>query len=137
MEIEEYYKLEKEIYQTIETQGLMVAIEKYFGAGAIIQLTFSESSCKTEIEKLNLSVRSYNCLKRAGLYTVNDVIEAIKENSLWKIRNLGKNSIAEIHVRIYEFGYYNLSEKGRWDFVETMLGLNRDDTDSIYLNRNV
>mgnify|MGYP002518398487 CR=1 FL=1 len=122
----EEYKLIEEIYQTIETHGLMVAIEKYFGVGARIQLPFSESSCNTEIEKLDLSVRSYNCLKRAGLHTVNNVIDAMNGDSLWKIRNLGKNSRAEIHLRIYEFGYYNLSEKWRKDFVKTMLELNRD-----------
>ena len=122
----EEYKVVEEIYQAIETHGLMPTIKKLFGAGTKIQIPFSEASCNTEIEKLDLSVRSYNCLKRAGLNTVSRVIDAMHEDSLWKIRSLGKNSRAEIHVRIYEFGYYNLSERGRRNFAKTLLELNRD-----------
>ena len=122
----EEYKVVEEIYQAIETHGLMPTIKKLFGAGTKIQIPFSETSCNTEIEKLDLSVRSYNCLKRAGLNTVSRVIDAMHEDSLWKIRSLGKNSRAEIHVRIYEFGYYSLSERGRRNFAKTLLELNRD-----------
>lgn len=122
----EEYKVVEEIYQAIETHGLMPTIKRLFGAGTRIQLPFSESSCNTEIEKLELSVRSYNCLKRAGLNTVSNVIDAMHGDSLWKIRNLGKNSRAEIHVRIYEFGYYSLTERGKKNFVKSLLELNKD-----------
>ena len=122
----EEYKVVEEIYQAIEIHGLMETIKKLFGVGTKIQLPFSESACKTEIEKLNLSVRSYNCLKRAGLDTVDKVVDAMQENKLWNIRNLGKGSRAEIHVRIYEFGYNSLSERGRRNFAKMLLELNKD-----------
>ena len=119
-------KVIEEIYQAIECHGLMETIKKLFGAGTKIQLAFSDSACNTEIEKLNLSIRSYNCLKRAGLNTVDKVIDAMQENKLWSIRNLGKGSRAEIHVRIYEFGYYNLNERDKKNFVKSLLELNKD-----------
>lgn len=119
-------KVVEEIYQAIENHGLMPTIKRLFGVGARIQLLFSEKSCDTAIEELDLSVRSYNCLKRAGLNTVRQVIDAMHKDSLWLIRNLGKNSRAEIRVRICEFGYYSLSERGKKDFVKTLLNLNQD-----------
>ena len=44
------------------------------------------------IEELDLSVRSFNCLKRAGINTVNDLIEKSAEEMM-KVRNLGKKII--------------------------------------------
>lgn len=122
----EEYKVIEEIYQAIENNGLMPTIKKFFGAGTRIELPFSEKSCNTEIENLDFSVRSYNCLKRAGLHTVSNVIDAMHEDSLLKIRSLGKNSSAEIYVKIYEFGYYSLTERGKKNFVKSLLELNKD-----------
>ena len=48
------------------------------------------------IDKFDLSVRSYNCLYRAQLYTVGDVVKAIKDGTLKDIRNLGKRSAKEV-----------------------------------------
>lgn len=114
------------IFQAIEKHGLMKTIEQIFGAGAKVQLPFSESACNTEIEQLNLSVRSYNCLKRAGLNTVDKVINVIQENKLCSIRNLGNKSIAEIRVKIFEFGYNSLTERERKNFAKTLFELNKD-----------
>lgn len=116
----------QDIYQSIENIGLMKTIEMFFGVGTIIELPFSEKAFNTEIEKLNLSVRSYNCLKRAGLNDVGKVVHAIQEDKLWNVRNLGKMSRAEIHVRIYEFGYNSLSENGKKEFAKNLYELNKD-----------
>ena len=51
------------------------------------------------IERLKLSVRSYNCLKRADLNTVEDIL---KRGTLEGIRNLGPRCIEEIEDRIRE-----------------------------------
>lgn len=51
---------------------------------------------------MNLSVRSFNCLARSGFLTVNDVIKAIRDGSIIRIRNLGKKSIDEIIDRVME-----------------------------------
>ena len=58
-----------------------------------------------EITDLNLSVRSYNCLRRAGINTVGEILAFIKEdgNGLRKIRNLGGKSENEILERIQPY----------------------------------
>ena len=52
------------------------------------------------IEELELSHRSWNCLRRWGLYTVGDVCKAYYEGKLPKIRNIGPKSIYEIEHAI-------------------------------------
>ncbi len=54
-----------------------------------------EEMLSTNIEELELSVRSYNCLKRGGLYTLADIVN-IKPAALFKIRNFGRRSADEI-----------------------------------------
>lgn len=51
---------------------------------------------------MNLSVRSFNCLARSGFLTVDDVIKAVRDGSIIRIRNLGKKSIDEIIDRVME-----------------------------------
>lgn len=59
----------------------------------------------TEIEKLDLSVRSYNCLKRADINTVADIIRYPREDWPKKVRNLGSHGIREVEEKIREYGY--------------------------------
>ena len=114
-----------QVQMMIEDIGLMPAIQKSFGKDAKIKLFFSDSILVTKIEKLNLSVRSYNCLKRAGIDNVDLLINAVNEKKLPQIRNLGEKSIAEIYVRLYEFGYENLSEEGKENFVKSLIEINK------------
>lgn len=51
------------------------------------------------IEELDLSVRSYNCLKRAGINTVEELIRKTEEDMM-KVRNLGKKSLAEVKEKL-------------------------------------
>lgn len=64
------------------------------------------------IDDLELSVRPYNCLKRAGFTTVKDIIDTDNksENSEWifKVRNLGRKSVEEIKTRLVEKYNYTL-----------------------------
>ena len=53
------------------------------------------------IEELDLSVRSYNCLKRAGIQTVQD-LAAKSEDDMIKVRNLGKKSLKEVKEKLVE-----------------------------------
>jgi DNA-directed RNA polymerase subunit alpha len=55
------------------------------------------------IEELDLSVRSYNCLKRAGINTVEDLI-AKTEDDMMKVRNLGRKSLEEVLNKMHELG---------------------------------
>ncbi len=55
------------------------------------------------IEELNLSVRSYNCLKREGINTVGDLVQR-SEQELMDIRNFGQKSIDEVKAKLEELG---------------------------------
>ena len=55
------------------------------------------------IEDLDLSVRSYNCLKRAGIQTVEERTQKT-EDEMMRVRNLGKKSLKEVKDKIYELG---------------------------------
>ena len=58
---------------------------------------------ETPIEEIEFSVRAYNCLKRAGIHTVQDLINR-REVEVTKIRNLGKKSLKEVLDKVEEMG---------------------------------
>ena len=62
-----------------------------------------EKVLEMSIEELELSVRSYNCLRRADIHTVEQLIEKT-EDEISKVRNLGKKSLNEIKKRLAEIG---------------------------------
>lgn len=55
------------------------------------------------VEELDLSVRSYNCLKRAGIHTVQDLTQKTQEDML-KVRNLGQKSLDEVIKKLQDLG---------------------------------
>lgn len=55
------------------------------------------------IEELDLSVRSYNCLKRAGINTVQELTQKTEEDMM-KVRNLGRKSLEEVQEKLAELG---------------------------------
>jgi DNA-directed RNA polymerase subunit alpha len=55
------------------------------------------------IEDLDLSVRSYNCLKRAGIQTVEELTQR-SEDEMMRVRNLGKKSLKEVKDKLFELG---------------------------------
>ena len=62
-----------------------------------------EKVLEMTIEELELSVRSYNCLKRAGINTVEELTEK-SEDDMMKVRNLGKKSLEEVQQKLAELG---------------------------------
>ncbi len=60
-----------------------------------------EKTLEMTIEELDLSVRSYNCLKRAGINTVEELIMRTEEDMM-KVRNLGKKSLEEVNNKLAE-----------------------------------
>ncbi|PWM36372.1 MAG: DNA-directed RNA polymerase subunit alpha [Clostridiales bacterium] len=69
----------------------------------------SEKVLEMTIEELDLSVRAFNCLKRAGVNTVNDLINKSPEEMM-KVRNLGKKSLEEVISKLESLGF-NLSKE--------------------------
>jgi len=62
-----------------------------------------ERALEMTIEELDLSVRSYNCLKRAGINTVEELIRKT-DDEMMKVRNLGKKSLEEVQHKLHDLG---------------------------------
>jgi DNA-directed RNA polymerase subunit alpha len=62
-----------------------------------------EKVLEMTVEELDLSVRSYNCLKRAGINTVDELTQRTEEDMM-KVRNLGKKSLEEVQRKLSELG---------------------------------
>jgi DNA-directed RNA polymerase subunit alpha len=77
------------------TKNTQVMIEK--------EESKKEKVLETSIEDLELSVRSFNCLKRAGIATVEDLTNK-SENDMMKVRNLGKKSLDEVTAKLHSLG---------------------------------
>ena len=69
-----------------------------------------EKILEMTIEELDLSVRSFNCLKRAGINTVDDLINK-SEEEMMKVRNLGKKSFDEVKEKLQSLGFDLSSEE--------------------------
>ncbi len=65
--------------------------------------TIKEKVLEMTIEELDMSVRSFNCLKRAGIDTVEDLISRTEEDMI-KVRNLGKKSLDEVIQKLHSLG---------------------------------
>ena len=65
--------------------------------------TIKEKVLEMTIEELDMSVRSFNCLKRAGIDTVEDLINRTEEDMI-KVRNLGKKSLEEVIQKLHSLG---------------------------------
>lgn len=75
---------------------------------AIVDFNEPEDSKKEKvlemtIEELDLSVRAYNCLKRAGINTVAELVQRNQEDMM-KVRNLGKKSLEEVELKLIALG---------------------------------
>ena len=77
------------------TRNTQVMIEK--------EESKKEKVLETSIEELELSVRSFNCLKRAGISTVEDLTNR-SENDMMKVRNLGKKSLDDVIAKLHSLG---------------------------------
>lgn len=68
-----------------------------------------EKALEMTIEELDLSVRSFNCLKRAGINTVEDLVSKT-EDEMMKVRNLGRKSLEEVIEKLNSLGFSLKSE---------------------------
>ena len=79
--------------EAAETEIMVETDEK--GKEKVLEMT---------IEELDLSVRSFNCLKRAGINTVGDLISK-SEDEMMKVRNLGRKSLEEVMAKLDSLGF--------------------------------
>ncbi|WP_163971969.1 DNA-directed RNA polymerase subunit alpha [Oceanobacillus halotolerans] len=80
---------------TDEAQNTEIMVEK--------EEDQKEKVMEMTIEELDLSVRSYNCLKRAGINTVQELSNKTEEDMM-KVRNLGRKSLEEVKVKLDDLG---------------------------------
>lgn len=80
---------------TDEAQNAEIMVEK--------EEDQKEKVMEMTIEELDLSVRSYNCLKRAGINTVQELANKSEEDMM-KVRNLGRKSLDEVKIKLDELG---------------------------------
>ena len=79
----------------------------------------------TELEALELSVRSSNCLHRAGYRTIGELVEAIESSEdLKKIRNCGAKSIDEIMEQLFCYQYCQFDTPQKIKYIKKVLELN-------------
>lgn len=77
------------------------------------------------IESLDLNVRTYNCLKRAGYETINSVVNDIKdENDLLTVRNMGRKSAHDFMEKLFFFTYENLDPGKRKAYLSKVKSMN-------------
>lgn len=90
----------------IEHLNIVTNLSDIADATGIMSAKQEDSKLKkleTPIDELDFSVRAYNCLKRANINTLGDLVEK-SETEMMKIRNLGKKSLKEVMDKIKEMG---------------------------------
>ena len=99
--------------------------DKKNGMGFKFPVYIKDSYKEVDIEALDLSVRSYHCLKRAGYNTVYDLMNGITGRlDLKKIRNCGDNSSREIMEGLFLFQYISLKPEQRERYIEKIVKMN-------------
>ncbi len=95
------------------------------GSKLKFRLYLTQTMSETPIEALDLSVRSSNCLKRAGIEYIGDIAEAIASGvDLASIRNCGSKSRREIMEKLMIFQYYSLPENKKEPYLKEVVQLN-------------
>ncbi len=113
------------LVQSADTYGLVHTIAATFGTTMVkVRIPWSKRALDTFIDDMEFSVRASNCLKRTGLMHIRDVVNAIENESLQRIRNLGRTSLSEIKTKLLDFGYSELTNYEKVQFFTDMLELN-------------
>lgn len=90
-----------------EHLNLFIDLSEEAGNTEVMVVKSDDGKGKTlemTIEELDLSVRSFNCLKRAGINTVEDLINKSEEDMM-KVRNLGRKSLEEVIAKLESLGF--------------------------------
>ena len=112
------------LIQSTESIGLINTIYSIFGKSVKVRIPFGEKTLDSSVDEIDFSVRSSNCLKRTGMMQVRDIVEAIEDERLLKVRNLGKTSYSEIQTKLLALGYSKLSAIEKKQFFYDLLVLN-------------
>jgi DNA-directed RNA polymerase alpha subunit len=112
------------LIQSAESNGLIRTIYSIFGKSVKVSIPFGEKTLDSSVDEIDFSVRSSNCLKRTGMMQIRDVVEAIEDELLLRVRNLGKTSYSEIQTKLLVLGYSKLSAIEKKQFFYDLLERN-------------
>ena len=87
--------------------------------------TLVTKAMKNGIDELELSVRAYNCLRRAGYGTIESVISHINgRDDLLKLRNMGRKSADEFMLKLFLYTYESLEPEKQKAYLERVRSMN-------------
>ncbi len=107
------YKKTEEVYtlfECAEKLGLVFALAP-FGKNIKVKIPMGKTFYEQEVENLDLSVRSYNALKRMNISKIAELSDFIKNNDLKKVGAIGRKCVAEIKTKLLVRAYERLSDK--------------------------
>ena len=105
-----------ELYNSAKENGFLDTIYEVIGPKVTVSIAFTKKACETNIDDIEFSVRANNALKRAGYFVIEDIVDALSNETLIHIRNLGKKTFNEIQTKLLVFGYERLTEKEKLQF---------------------
>ena len=117
-------KVVEELYKASEIYGLTETLDKVFGKNVSVRIGFSKIDCDKKIEEIEFSVRAINSLKRTGVFTIGEVIDAIAQDKIMQIKNLGTKTRNEIKTRLLVLGYENSTVTEKKQFLMDVLERN-------------
>lgn len=116
----------EEIVKLVPTANL-AEVKNRRGGKLRFPIYINEKLKTTEIEALDLSVRSNNCLHRAGFKTIGELVESIEgAEDLRKIRNCGSKSVDEIMEQLFCYQYVQLEGEKKEKYIRRILELNKE-----------
>ena len=100
-----------EIWKKLHGLGLSFREREIYTMGMLVERpeVKGEKVLEMTLEELDFSVRTYTCLKRAGINTVDDLLQRT-ESDMIKIRNLGKKSLDEVILKLSALGLSLMDE---------------------------
>ena len=113
-----------ELVASAEQNGLIATLYSVFGKSVKVSIPFSRKTLDSSVDDIDFSVRSSNALKRTGLMQVGEVVDAIEDECLPKVRNLGKKSYVEIQTKLLALGYSKLTDVEKKRFFYDVLERN-------------
>ena len=101
------------------------AIKERRGGKLRFPIYINKELMNTELDVLELSVRSSNCLRRVGYHTIGELVEGIESREdLRKIRSCGVKSVDEIMEKLFCHQYMILPENRKVKYIQEVLQLN-------------
>ena len=130
LDSEEVQRITREMNRYLDgitIEELMMIRQKRF----FYEVRLSETQCKQEIMTLDLSQRAYNCLRRAGVNTVGQILDRFHDtgdqsskHQLQQLKNLGRGTADEILMKLFFYQFSVLPEEKRASYMKRVLEMN-------------